>query len=903
MSASGSSRFAAALCALLAVSSGSAALAQAPSPAPGGAARTIEPPKLVTFVQADFPPSEMAGGRGATVVLQIAIDVTGNVANVSVLQSAGPAFDAAAVGAAQKFVFTPAAVNGKPIPVKIQYRYQFTFTETLVKKRLADFSGTVLDRRAQKPIPNVRVAVDTGQETVTGQDGKFKILDIEPGEHEVTLSGESVATVSTTETFEPSKNVDATYRVDEKKPKTEGDDEEEEFVVTAPKLKKQVVSTEVAATQAQRVAGTQGDVLKVVENLPGVARAAAGSSSLVVWGSAPQDTRVYVDGVHVPLLYHGGGYRSILPSGFVKSVELVPGGYDSAFGRGLGGLVRVVERPLDEDGFHGSVGADVIDASADVRAKVSDGVHVAAGFRKSYLDSSVQAVSSTDVGDIVPIPRYWDAQGRIAWEMAPHETIEVDVLASSDRIANTLLNPDPSLTERQTTGTDFQRIYLHYEKHLADSAVVTVVPWFGYNSTTLANSFGSTVTDVTNDSTLVGMRADWHGPLVDHVRGAVGLDFEMQFSSLHRDGSIGAPPREGDIYVFGEPPPSQVNVDNWKTVVGSFAPYAEADITAFEDRLHVIPGARFDPLITSVTKTTPTVGTSPNVGVTNSNAEIEPRLSVRYAVTPEISVKAAYGVYHQTPQPEDLSAVFGTPTLGVSTAHHYLAGGNFQLTSTLSVEMTAFLSDMKDLAVRSQSQSPTLAHALDQIGTGRAYGTQFLLRQQQIGRFFGWISYSILRSERKDAPGLDWRLFDYDQTHVFTALGSYDLGAGFEAGIRFRYATGYPRTPVVGAVGAAANGVSPITGQGAYSNNATNIYEPIFGAHNSIRIPAFASVDARVAKRVHLGNRSELEIYLDVQNVTNHLNPEEIVYNTNYTQRGYITGFPILPVVGARLTW
>jgi len=439
---------------------------------------------------------------------------------------------------------------------------------------------------------------------------------------------------------------------------------------------------------------------------------------------------------------------------------------------------------------------------------------------------------------------------------------------------------------------------------LTDSSVVTVDPWFGFNATTLANSFGPVVTDVTNDSTLVGLRADWHGPLLEHVRGNVGLDFEMQFSSLHRDGSIGAPPREGDVYVFGEPPPSQVNVDDWKTVVGSFSPYAEADISALDDTLHIVPGVRLDPLVTSVSKTVPTVGTAPDVGATMASAEIEPRISVRFAFTPEISAKAAFGVYHQSPQAEDLSAVFGTPSLGLSTAQHYLAGGMFQLTPSLSIEMTAFLSESKDLAVRSESESPSLAHALDPIGIGRAYGTQFLLRQQQVGRFFGWISYSILRSERKDAPDLDWRLFDYDQTHVFTALGSYDLGAGFEVGLRFRYATGYPRTPVVGAVLPSSNGVNAIAGHGAYNNNLTNIYEPIFGPHNSTRIPPFAALDARVAKKLRLGNsRSELEIYLDVQNVTNHANPEEIVYNTNYTQRGYITGLPLLPVLGGRLTW
>jgi TonB family protein len=848
--------------------------------------RVIVPPKLVTFVDAEFPPSQVAAGKGAAVLLQIAIDATGKVAAVSVVESAGPDFDAAAVKAARQFVFTPATVNGTAIPVKIAYRYQFTFTETLIKKQTADFEGTVRDRHTKQPMANVRVAVDTGQEALTDAQGKFKILDIVPGDHLVTISGESLATVGTTETFEASKKIDATYEVDKKKEKSGSSDEDDEIVVTAPRLKKQVVSTEVQATQAAKVPGTQGDVLKVVENLPGVARAAAGSSSLVVWGSAPQDTRVYVDGVHVPLLYHGGGYRSILPSDFVKSVELVPGGYGPSYGRGLGGLVTVAMRPLDEDGVHGSAGADVIDASADVRAKVSDRVHVEAGVRKSYLDSSVAAVTSEDVGNIVPIPRYWDAQGRVVYDLAPHETLEFGVLASSDRIANTLVNPDPSLTTEQTTGTDFQRVYLHYEKHQADGSVITVVPSFGFTTTTLANAYGNIVTDGTNHSTLFGLRADWHGPLAEHIRGAVGVDIEAVASSLHRDGSIGAPPREGDVYAFGEPPPAGVGGDDWKTVIGSFAPYAEADVSLLDDRLHVIPGARFEPYITSTTKAFPAAGLSPNQGLTNESAEIEPRIAVHYAFTPEISAKAAFGIYHQAPQPEDLSAVFGTPPLGLSSAQHYLAGASFQLTPSLSIEMTGFLSEQQELVARSLADSPLLAQALEQTGIGRAYGTQFLLRQQQVGRFFGWISYSILRSERKDAPGLDWRLFDYDQSHVFTALGSYDLGAGFEVGLRFRFATGYPRSPVLN----------------AYFDSRTNTYEPTFGEQNSIRIPSFVSLDARVAKHFKYG-RIDGEVYLDVQNVTDHSNPEEIVYNTNYTQRGYITGFPILPVFGARLTW
>jgi len=101
-------------------------------------------------------------------------------------------------------------------------------------------------------------------------------------------------------------------------------DDDLEIVIVLPTLTKQVVSVKVEADQARRVAGTQGDVLKIVENMPGVARASAGSGQIVVWGASPEDTRVYVDDVRVPLLYHFGGLRSVVHTDLVQSVELCP---------------------------------------------------------------------------------------------------------------------------------------------------------------------------------------------------------------------------------------------------------------------------------------------------------------------------------------------------------------------------------------------------------------------------------------------------------------------------------------------------------------------------------------------------------------------------------------------------
>ena len=59
---------------------------------------------------------------------------------------------------------------------------------------------------------------------------------------------------------------------------------------------------------------------------------------------------------------------------------------------------------------------------------------------------------------------------------------------------------------------------------------------------------------------------------------------------------------------------------------------------------------------------------------------------------------------------------------------------------------------------------------------------------------FGWLSYTVLRSERQDSAGDRWRLFDYDQTHILTFIVSGEWQYGWSLGFRFRLASGNPTT-------------------------------------------------------------------------------------------------------------
>lgn len=882
--------------------SAAAPSAAAPSPAAregrgapqrtGDRPRLTKPPALLEFVEAAYPEEELANGRAATVVLQVAISAEGRVDDVTVVESAGPAFDEAARAAVQQFAFSPAEIDGKPAAVRITYRYEFT--PRIEAPTTGNLRGVVLDKESGEPLAGVGVELEGPKlerpsAVVTDARGEFSFGDLPAGEVTVTLTRADSPPVRTTESVDAGRTLEVRYELELVPAPSEGaaDDEDEddfELVVLAPRLVKQSVSTEVSAEEARRVPGTQGDVLKVVENLPGVARASAGSGEVVVWGAAPQDTRTYVGAVRVPMLYHFGGLRSILHNDGVRSVELVPGGYGVAHGRGLGGLVRVALRDPAQDRLRGSAQIDLLDAAVAAAGPIDEKWSFAVSGRRSHIADAAGLLNDQSFQQFFTLPRYFDGQARLRRTIAQGEWVEFGALLSGDVQQRTQPSSDLSRRVAERRTLHFQRYDIAYRKQLADGAEVDLAPWYGRDRAGRYGAFGGVPTLAESESHLAGLRAEWRGKLGPELLARTGFDFELVHSLSRRSGSITSPPREGDPYVFGRAPADQVNFDEWKSTIASAAPYAEVDWAPWGDKLHFTPGVRVEPYLISLQRRRPANPNFPDLGLYQRDVSVQPRLAVRYAALEGLELEVAAGRYSQPPLADDLSAVFGNPALGLSRGSHLLGSAAYEVRKDVKVEVTVFHTRSERLAARNPAAAPNVAEALIQEGEGRSLGAQFLLRRDKgDGAFFGWLAYTILESERKDSATAAWRPFDYDQTHVLTALGSYDLGAGFEVGARVRLASGFPRTPVTG----------------VYYDARRGTHEPLLGEYNSDRIPLFLQVDARGAKRFDLGG-SELEIYLDVQNVTNRENPEEIAYAPDYSERRYVLGLPILPVLGAR---
>jgi outer membrane receptor for ferrienterochelin and colicin len=276
-----------------------------------------------------------------------------------------------------------------------------------------------------------------------------------------------------------------------------------------------------------------------------------------------------------------------------------------------------------------------------------------------------------------------------------------------------------------------------------------------------------------------------------------------------------------------------------------------------------------------------------------NKAWADPRLSVLWQVHEQVLLKAAAGFYHQPPNytQGQLSPTFGNPKLGPEGARQYLLGTEVHFTDALSLDVQLYYKDLFDqvrVTLGDTSGAPTGPTDLryENSGHGHSYGAEVLLRYALTRNFFGWISYSLSRTERDLYGSTKWGLSQYDQPHNLIVLASYKLPYDFIVGAKIRYTSGSLNQPVQATI---------------YDVNA-NYYYPIQDALYSQRLPDFFQLDVRIDKRFVFQDWM-LAIYLDVQNATYRKNVESVVYSYDYSQQGYLTGLPILPVLGVRGEW
>ncbi len=821
------------------------------------------PPAVLHSIDAAYPPGARAEGLTGTVRLQLDISETGQVSQISILQPAGHGFDQAAVEAVRQFTFSPAEVDGKPTAVRVTYDYHFVLDQAppapLTQEpdqRAVNFTGQIRRRGNRKPLSAAVVSLPAlGRSAITDENGGFSFSGIANGKVSVLVVAPGYERFETDEQIEPGRVTRASYYLKQLS------SFELETVVRGDRDRREVTRTTLEAEEVQRVPGTNGDSLKVVQNLPGVARARFNGGEIVIRGVGSTDSGFYLDGMRIPLLYHFGGLASVYNSHLLASVDFLPGNYSTYYGDQIGGVVDIKSRPASTQGLHGYAKVDLLDASVELEGPITRTLSFNLAGRRSYIGALLKATGLASSFSVAPV--YADAQLRLDWRPTPHHTFTFLTLTDDDRLKLTLDRPsnnDPSVNGDFNLHTGFTQFRLRHIYRNGPLFLDTI----GLLGPSEISAGVGTARALHLNSHEYNLRSSIEYEASPWLTPAAGIDIAYQRSNV--DAMLERPPAEDEPQIPGALRPKITA----RRKVNVFLPSAwvELRLRPFR-RLLLLPGLRAESYIYS--------------NQTQPDGSLNPRLGIRFSLTDKVTLKGGLGLNHEPAKREEPTPEFGNPNLRARKSLQASLGTEIQATREISGRVEGFYNRLYNLPVTSLTPGPPY---LTNDGIGRSYGVELLVRHALTRRFFGWIAYTLSRSDRLDHPGRSFRPFAQDQTHVLTALASYRLPRDWQVGARFRYATGNLTTPVIGA---------------RRSDN-VDVFAPLYGRVNSERLPGVVQLDIRVDK-TWVYDLWALDLYLDIQNVFNHRAVEGVTYSYNYRQRQYFTGLPILPILGVKGTF
>lgn len=815
-------------------------------------AGTILPPVLVTTSPAAWP--EDAGLTGGDVELMLTIDEHGAVADAQVQSTPGEPFTASALFAARGLVFDPALRNGQPVPVVLSYRYRFEPPRLIsdpdagVDPHLATIRGRVMTRGTRDGVSLAQITLDGDGGVTLGEtdaEGRFTIT-LSPGPHRLRVLAPNHKPRVFKEFVEPGQKVEVLYRLDRLYSRPY------ETIVRGQVDRAELSRITLSGAELREVAGTGGEPLRVIMLLPGVVTPASGISYPVVRGSLPAATGFFLDGVRVPQLYHLLAGNSVVHPDFIESIDFYPANAPTRFGRISGGVVSAQVARARDDRVHVTVSPDALQTNAFVEVPIeATGTNISVGGHVNYsawLLGLLSAGGAFGTG-VKPVLESYDYQARVEQKVGKGN-LRLLAFGSSDLVGVRQDNPnDPSvfMTSR------FHRIDLRGQ-YPVGPGTLEVGSWLGWETMGLYGEQNKErVGAFLLNRFIWTARLTYRMELGENVQLKAGFDLERQVSDVETTVGIGA---GGDLL-------KQPRVMGVFT--GSFL-----EAAFFYKPFTIITGVRVD------TWHLPPDFTLPS---------IDPRLEVRFEPFDFLRFRGSAGLAHQAPMLLISLPVTDAGALksGLQEVGQFSVGAVGKL-PWLDLELSGdvFYNHIFQARERSLSEFVTGISSLDDRYAGnrwgRAYGLELMLRLPQQGRFFGWLSYTFMRSERMrrfaiynadqsevtDATAMV--PFAFDQAHSLNVVAGIQLPAGLKFSASFHLNTGRPES------GEFSSRTSRLVSDGMGGQ----VWSPV-PLNDVDRLPPFARLDVRLSKTIPLSVFS-VDLYADVFNVL--VRPE--IYGFSY---------------------
>ena len=585
----------------------------------------------------------------------------------------------------------------------------------------------------------------------------------------------------------------------------------------------------------------ESDIMKVVLTLPGVTTVGEASSGYNVRGGATDQNLILFNGGTVYNPSHLFGLFTSFNSDAVEDVELFKSSIPAEYGGRISSVLKVTSKEANMHKLTGSASIGALTSKVNMEIPiVKDKVSLLLNGRTTYSDWMLKQLPEKS-GYKDGRANFYDFGGVLTWRLNSMHRLKLYGYWSKDKF---------SFSSNDSYGYQNRNASAEWRSILNEKITATV-------------SAGLDHYDYFNDDRGITTMAARLSFGIDQLWGKLHIRQRLTSESSHLTSYLS----------YG------LSVQHYNVQAGKYEPLGEESCVdadqlqrekAFEsaayidyersltEKLSVSAGLRYTmfnalgPRDVNIyaDEELPSEGTlletRRETGIIKTYHAPELRLSARYALQENLSLKAGFNTMHQyIHKVSNTSIMSPTDTWKLSDANikpqkgWQAAVGIYKETENKKYEFSAevYYKHIGDYLSYRNSAVLLMNHHLetDVISTkGKAYGVE-LQAKKPFGRLNGWINYTFSRTFlRQDDPRVaspvnDGRWFpsEYDRPHEVKAVLNFKFTERYSLSGNFDYATGRPTTVPAG----------------RYYNQRLGYYLPYYTERNTYRIPDYVRCD------------------------------------------------------------
>ncbi len=574
--------------------------------------------------------------------------------------------------------------------------------------------------------------------------------------------------------------------------------------------------------------GAAADLFRAIQTFPGLQNVGEGAG-LFVRGGDISETRVLLDGATVISPFRLDTDRTISFGRFdpfqLRGIHFSAGGFGAEYGDALSAIadLQSVDKPsASQLGITAAIGG--VSGGLDVDVSESVGFRVTA--TRTDTDLLMRLNGRRDEFD--EVPKSNDLSGGGEWVYRAGGSLKAFALVQTDRVGVRIQDPS------------YSGIYRSDAR--ADLFAVSGLDGFGAGDLTWGVATSGSRKDedfgafrIERDDRLTQARAKIEVPVRRGLSLAAGAELE------HRDADLaGSVP----VASHDNAPDAATTVFSSRESGARLGGFGQIELQP-SNVLRLLLGMRAD-------RSTFTGRTT-----------LDPRLSATWRPTDQLTLTAAWGVFHQIPDPLLFEPTLGDPSLPAMSARHWIGGVTWD-DGTRLVRVEAYRKRYNSLAARTRDGFTRGA------GTGNATGLDVFVKEDlAFLDLDGRIAYSFIRSERTDPDSGRLAPSPFDATHTLNLVLNRGFGGWLDVGVAYRVATGVPFTPVAGA---------------AFDRD-RGLWQPVYGAPMSERLPSYARVDLSASVLRSFWRDNITVFFVSMMNSLDRSNVREYRYSRDYSER------------------